>query len=159
HNYFVPSHERLWFDYPMVTHAACEWAMDAHVGSQLLALPGDLLRCHGARLARHAADRLGCPEPTALRAISWLGHGERFLRATRVPFAVQWGAQALDGRTLRRFDHYVSETARRLHQINRLIAGDSPLWKAEPAPRARHDKAPLLLATGIMQLQSLPQDF
>jgi hypothetical protein len=28
HNHFVPAHEHLWWNVPMLTHAASEWAMD-----------------------------------------------------------------------------------------------------------------------------------
>jgi len=158
HNYFVPAHEQLWFDQPVLTHAACEWAMDEHVGSHLLAFPGELLQSHRARLARHAAARLGCSEDAAVRALCWLGKGERLLRASRVPRAVSRGARALDARVFRRFDHYVTETARRLHQINRFIAGDLPLWKAEPASRTKGQRTQLQLALGSAQFQGLPQD-
>jgi Zinc dependent phospholipase C len=158
HNYFVPAHERLWFDCPVVTHAACEWAMDVHVGPQLFALPRDLLRRHRARLARHAAQRIGCPEHAAARALRWLGNGEKFLRATRLPFVIHRGARTLDSRISRRCDHYVSETARRLHQINRLIAGDSPLWQAEPPARTRKERARSSFTQETLQVQPLPQD-
>jgi zinc dependent phospholipase C len=131
HNHFVPAHEGLWFDYPVLTHAACEWAMDAHVAPQLFALPGDLLTRYRSRLACHAAVFLRCPRRAAARALTCLGNGERFLRATCVPHAVRRGARALDKRTSRRFDYYAAETARRLTQINRLIAGDAPAWNPE----------------------------
>ncbi len=159
HNYFVPAHERLWFDCPVLTHAACEWAMDAHVGPQLLAFPGELMRRHRARLARHAADSLGCTEHSAFRALCWLGNGERLLRATRLPLAIRQVARALDARIFSRFDDYVSETTRRLHQINRLIAGDSPIWNAEPASHTQHEGIQFRLAPGITQREVLPQDF
>jgi hypothetical protein len=140
HNHFVPAHERLWFDYPVVTHAACEWAMDAHVAPQLFAFPGELLERHRRRLACHAAEFLRCPRRAVTRALRLLGNGERLLRASRVPHAVRRGARALDRRTCRRLDYYAAETARRLTQVNRLIAGDAPAWKPEPG-RARAARA------------------
>ena len=156
HNHFVPAHERLWFDYPVLTHAACEWAMDAHVGPQLFVFPGDLLRRHRARLAHHAAQWLGCNEAAARRALRWLGNGETVLRATRTPLAVQRCACAIDSRISRRFDYYISETARRLRQIDRLIAGDMPAWSPDPAPPSPSERA--LLVRGIQQPLPLPQD-
>jgi len=132
HNHFVPEHERLWADYPVITHAVSEWAMDAHVAPQLFAFPAELLRRHGARLARQAAAQFDCSVEAAGRALRWLANGERLLRRSRVPHFLRRGVAALDTRIGRRFDRYVSETARRLCQINRLIAGEMPAWHAEP---------------------------
>src|SRR5262245_31220316 len=150
HNYFVPEHEKRWFDCPVVTHAASEWAMDAHVAPQLLATPGELLRRYRVRLARHAASYLKCTERAAAGALTWLDHGERFLRATGVPRTVRFAAGTCDASTRRRLDHYASETSRCLEQIDRVIAGEWPAWKAEPARRARtmgafgrHNEVPL----------------
>jgi hypothetical protein len=156
-NCFVPEHEQLWFDYPVLAHAASEWAMDAHVAPQLLAFPGELLRRHRARLARHASGFLGCTEKAAARALWYLGNGDRFLRATRVPLALHRGARVLDASMSRRFDHYISETARRLRQVNRVIDGESPAWNAEPDRRdAWKHFSPLL--RGMTQGLALPQD-
>ncbi len=35
HNHFVPAHEHLWWNVPMLTHAISEWAMDRHVARHL----------------------------------------------------------------------------------------------------------------------------
>jgi hypothetical protein len=35
HNHFVPAHEHLWWNVPMLTHAASEWAMDRHIARHL----------------------------------------------------------------------------------------------------------------------------
>lgn len=158
HNHFVPAHERLWFDYPVVTHAACEWALDAHVAPHLFAFPGELLQRHRRRLGCHAAEHLRCPRRAAMRALRWLGNGERLLRASGLPHVARGGARVLDRRVLRRFEYYATETARRLAQINRLIAGDSPVWHAEPtrADDACERNGPSQRARGPMQL--LPQD-
>jgi hypothetical protein len=157
HNYFVPAHERLWFDYPVLTHAACEWAMDAHVGPQLFAFPGDLLHRHRRRLACHAVEHMSCTRDAAGRALRWLGNGERLLRASRVPHVVRRGAGVLDTRTSRRFDYYVSETARRLPQINRLIGGEAPAWNAEP-DRSRAVEVQRFRTRNAPHLLLLPQD-
>jgi hypothetical protein len=158
HNHFVPAHERLWADYPVVTHAASEWAMDAHVARQLFVFPGDLLRRHGMRLARQAAAHFDCSVEAAARALRWLANGERLLRGSGVPRALRRGVAALDTRVSRRFDHYVSETARRLYQINRLIAGDMPAWNPQPEkPRAAGEAQPSL-ARGMTHRLLLPQD-
>ena len=131
HNHFVPAHEQLWFDRPVVTHAACEWVMDAHIMPHLLDRPADLMRRHGARIAEYAAEQFGCDHGVARRALGCLKHGEALLRASRLPQALIAGARAVDAHLERRLDWYVAETAARLGQINRLIEGDAPVWHAE----------------------------
>ena len=153
HNYFVPEHESRWFDCPVVTHAASEWAMDAHVASRLLATPGDLLRRHRVRLARHAASYLRCTERAAAGALTWLDHGERLLRATGLPRTVRLAAGLCDASMRGRLDHYASETGRCLGQIDRVIAGEWPAWKAEPGRRAR-----MACAFGRRNEMPLPRD-
>lgn len=132
HNHFVPAHQQLWGDYQVVTHAVSEWAMDAHVAPHILAFPGDLLRRHGALLARHATAHFDCTAEAAARALRYLANGERLLRASGLPWGLRRCVAALDPRILRRFDCYAGETSRRLRQIDRLIAGDMPVWHAEP---------------------------
>jgi hypothetical protein len=133
HNHFVPAHERIWFDRPVVTHAASEWAMDAHIMAHLLSRPADLMRRHGARIADYAAEHLGHHRAAPRRALDCLRHGEWLLRASRLPQALLAGARALDRRLEQRLDWYVAETASILPQINRLIEGHAPAWHAEPA--------------------------
>src|SRR5262245_23857012 len=159
HNHFVPTHERLWFDYPVLTHAAAEWAMDAHVAPQLCAYPAQLMRRYRGELVAYAAQELACRPREVRRALGCLRHGERLLRAAGVPHAVRRGARALDRRACRRFDYYASETARRLAQINRLIAGEAPIWQPEVgrARAARVDGGAPRPEFG--RLQPLPQDF
>src|SRR5262245_62100344 len=43
HNQFVPEHEKRILDLPHVTHALCEWAMDAHLSRGLRERPAELL--------------------------------------------------------------------------------------------------------------------
>jgi hypothetical protein len=132
--------------------------MDAHVARQLFVFPGELLRRHGTRLARQAAAHFDCSVEAAARALRWLANGERVLRNSGVPRALRRGIAALDSRVSRRFDHYVSETARRLYQINRLIAGDMPAWNPQPEkPRAAGETQPSL-ARGMTHRLLLPQD-
>jgi hypothetical protein len=160
HNYFVPAHERLWFDYPVFTHAAAEWAMDAHVAPQLYAYPAQLLHCHRNALVSYAAEQLGCAPRDARRALACLRNGEWLLRAARVPHAVRRGAAALDRRACRRFDYYARETASRLPQINRLIAGEAPVWQPETRRACTaHAHTPPLKFSAFGQPQPLPQDF
>ena len=80
HNHFVPAHEQIWFDRPVVTHAASEWAMDAHIMPHLLARPADLMRRHGMRIADYATEHFRCGREASRRA---LGCRRRW-RSTRV---------------------------------------------------------------------------
>ena len=158
HNHFVPAHEQIWFDHPVVTHAASEWVMDAHIMPHLLARPSDLMRRHGPRIVEYAAEQFGCGRSALRRALGCLKHGEGALRLSRLPQALLRSARALDGHVLRRLDWYVAETAARLGQINRLIDGDAPVWDAEiehaPAPQKRLRRPP----SGLFS-RPLPQDF
>jgi zinc dependent phospholipase C len=131
HNHFVPAHEQMWLDRPVVTHAAAEWMMDAHVTPHLLARPADLLRRHHRLLAECAGEHFGCAGAASRRVLRWLTNGETLLRASRLPQALRNGARMLDARLERRLDWYVGETTSRLGQINRLIEGDAPVWHPE----------------------------
>jgi hypothetical protein len=158
HNHFVPAHEQLWFNRPVITHAASEWVMDAHVMPHLFARPADLMRRYGARVADYATEQFGCDRNASRRALGCLKHGEALLRASRLPQVLRAGARAVDRRLERRLDWYIAETASRLGQINRLIAGDAPVWCAEidgthPSPD-RPRLSPASLFAG-----PLPQDF
>lgn len=158
HNHFVPAHEQLWLDQPVVTHAASEWMMDAHVTPHLLARPADLLRRHHRLLAEYAGEHFGCGNAASRRVLRWLTNGEMLLRASRLPQALRNGARALDARLERRLDWYAGETAARLGQINRLIEGDAPVWHPEVA-QATPGRRDLPPPRGIGSRLPLPQDF
>jgi hypothetical protein len=159
HNHFVPAHERMWLDQPVVTHAISEWMMDAHIMPQLHYRPSDLMRRHLAQLVDCAAAHLGCSRGGVQRALRWLTKGERLLRASRVPQLLRNGARVLDTRLERRLDWYVDETTARLGQINRLIGGDAPVWPADLDCAPHPDERPQPGAPrGLGQLP-LPQDF
>ncbi len=131
HNHFVPAHETLWVNLPMVTHVASEWAMDAHVAPQLFATPSELLRGRPEFLPRFLAGRFGCTGEQAAGAMDRLATADRVLRRSGLPKGLYRGARWLDGQLERRFDYYMGETAVRLTQINRVMAGEAPAWTAE----------------------------
>ena len=72
------------------------------------------------------------PGPSAERALACLMRAERLLRDSRVPQIVYRMARFADAALKARLDHYVHETAERLRQIDRLIAGETPRWLPEP---------------------------
>lgn len=141
HNYFVPAHETLWLDTPMMTHAAAEWAMDAHVAHSLFMRPAQVMDAQLERMADYASYSFECPRSAARRAILYLLRGERLLRTLRLGGGIYRAARAADRSLVRRFDYYAQETTSRLAQVNRVIAGDAPAWGAEVAcPRTARDE-------------------
>lgn len=158
HNHFVPAHEQLWLDRPVVTHAVSEWAMDAHVASHLFAWPSELIRRHHARMSEFATAHFGCAGGAARRALRCLSHGESLLRASQLPRVLLRGACVVDRGVQRRFEWYIAETAVRLAQVNRLIGGDAPVLGAEiECSRAAQERLRRLPA-GLFGAP-LPQDF
>lgn len=131
HNYFVPMHETRWLGAPILSHAACEWAMDAHVANQLYIHPQLLIARHGGVLASCAEVNLGCDGAAVRKALNCMQRGEQVLRRSRLPGFIYRVSRRLDGNVTARFDRYIRETSARLHQINRLIAGDTPVWLPE----------------------------
>lgn len=131
HNHFVPVHEKMWGEFHLVTHAVCEWAMDAYVYPHLFHLPDRLLFKHGKTLSAYAADGFGTEEAVARKSLNYLACGVRALRMGAIPHICYLGAKSFDPRLNRRFDFYVRETGTRLAQVNRLLEGDSPVWHAE----------------------------
>lgn len=140
HNHFVPAHEQLWFKLPMVTHAAAEWAMDAHVARHLFAMPQTLIRDHREVIAAYAATEFECSHEQAGQALDLLARGMRLLYGGRLHHALYRMARSMDRRLSARFDAYVAQMSMRLPEFNRLLAGEAPHWPADlPCPeRMRH---------------------
>lgn len=132
HNHFVPAHEKMWGNVPLLTHAACEWAMDMHIRSRLYAEPAELMSTHRDELAAYVARHFACPELLAGRGVSMLAGAEGLLRASRVPQLCHRGARLLDAGVQRRFNYYLSETSARLAHIDRILLGEEPVWDANP---------------------------
>lgn len=131
HNHFVPSHEEIWLDVPVLTHAVSEWAMDHHLSQGVLAPPRRLLREDLPAIAGFAGHHFGCGYGEAKRAVVYLARGESALRWSGLPQACHRWGRALDRRMRQRFDYYLGETGRRLKDINRVLAGERPAWQAE----------------------------
>lgn len=131
HNHFVPAHEELWLNVPLATHAASEWAMDAHVAPQLFVRPATVIGRNLDVLVRYGARHFDCTSTQAGQALRCLRHGEHLLRLSWLPEAAFHGARLMDARVRQRFDYYVSETTMRLAQISRVLSGDAPVWQPE----------------------------
>lgn len=131
HNHFVPAHEELWLNVPLATHAASEWAMDAHVAPQLFARPATIIGRNLDVLVRYGTRHFGCTGAQAGRALRCLRYGEHLLRLLRLPQAAFGGARLMDARVRQRFDYYANETTARLAQISRVLSGDAPVWQPE----------------------------
>lgn len=141
HNHFVPVHERLWLNVPMWTHAASEWAMDAHIRNHVYRSPAELLGDNREVLERYAATHFRCDRAKARHAILLLARADAALRSSCLPEGLYHAGRMLDRNLRRRFNHYLRETSRRMVQINRVIAGCNPVWHAEPPlPQLAHDR-------------------
>ena len=132
HNHFVPAHENLWVNIPVLTHASSEWAMDAHVQDHVFNPPSRLLKQNQIVLAQYAASQFQCDAVKARRAIMLLAHGEAALRNSRLADGLYHAGIMLDRKLKCRFNYYLRETSRRLVQINRLLEGHDPVWQPEP---------------------------
>ncbi|NNM79709.1 MAG: zinc dependent phospholipase C family protein [Gallionella sp.] len=133
HNHFVPAHEKMWGNVPVLTHAACEWAMDTHVRPHLFAEPADLMRAHRVELADYVAHHFACPPGLAARGVDILAGAESLLRGSRLSNFCYRGARLLDTGMQRRFNFYLKETGARLTHIDRILLGEEPVWDANPA--------------------------
>jgi hypothetical protein len=133
HNHFVPAHEHLWWNVPMLTHAASEWAMDRHIACHLFRPPATLLQAD-AWLVDYVTANFGCTPAVARRAIRQLSGAERLLRHSRLPNLLHGAGRLFDRALAARFDYYVQETTSRLPQMNRVLAGEAPAWLADCPP-------------------------
>ena len=135
HNHFVPVHEHLWWNVPMLTHAASEWAMDRHIARHLFHPPAPLLQADDW-LVDYVACRFDCPPAASRRAIRQLAAAERLLRRSRLPHALHGMGRLLDRKLAARFDYYIEEVSARLPQMNRVLAGEAPAWLPDCPPVA-----------------------
>ena len=159
HNHYVPAHEKMWPNIPLLTHAACEWAMDAHIRPHVIAAPAQLLRQHrhGLKLFSAAHFRSG-HEPT-MRALKLLADADALLRRSRLSEALYHTGKLLDRNLKRRCNYYLRETSRRLVQINQMLEGRLPAWHAEPPlPELVHERLGLHTPRQIRYHLPLPLD-
>ena len=158
HNHFVPAHERLWLDIPLLTHVTVEWAMDAHIARHAFAAPGDLLESEAALAADFAALHFDCEGRIARKSVQLLARADRGLRRSRLPEAC-YRCFRLDGRLETRFDAYIQATAERLPQLNRVLAREAPVWPAElSCPVAKRERLDRFSKDELLALMPLPQD-
>jgi hypothetical protein len=135
HNHFVPAHEHLWWNVPMLTHAVSEWAMDRHIARQLFRPPTSLLQADDW-LVDYVARNFDCTPAASRRAIRQLAGAEHLLRRSRLPNVLHGMGRVLDCNLAARFDYYVREVTLRLPQMNRVLAGEVPAWLADCPPVA-----------------------
>lgn len=136
HNHFVPAHEHLWWNVPMLTHAAAEWAMDRHIAHRHRLKPRALLLRADDWLVDYVARNFECPPAVSRRAIRQLAAAECVLRHSRLPHALHGIGRMLDRQLAPRFDYYIDEVTARLPQVNRVLAGEAPAWLADCPPVA-----------------------
>ena len=158
HNHFVPAHEKMWLQLPMVTHAAAEWAMDHHISAQLFARPAELLRQNREELARYVARHFGCTPAVAGNTLRALAVAEGRLRSSGLPRLLHAVATRFDTGVRRRFNYYLGETTARLNHINRILEGEEPLWLAEPCERTARQRLQVASPLQLRHRIPLPQD-
>lgn len=135
HNHFVPAHEQMWLKLPVLTHAMSEWVMDAHIGRHLFAYPQRLVRAEHDALADWVTSHFECVRPEAERALSYLERATALLYGSGLHRGLKVGARLFDRCLPGRLDHYVTETTRRLPELNRFLVGEEPNWRADlPCP-------------------------
>jgi len=132
HNHFVPAHQALWLDHPLLTHVMAEWAMDCHIRPHLFGGAAHLLDDQRIVLARSAAKLAGCTDYQAQRALGRLAAADRLLRRSRLPQALYRLFSAVDSRVEHHFDYYIGQTTAHFGQINGILAGAMPALQAEP---------------------------
>lgn len=158
HNHFVPAHEKLWLDVPLLTHVAVEWAMDAHLAKHLFATPGELLQTEAGVMADFVGQHTGCGTALTGEALNLLARADRFLRDSGLPRAC-YRLFRLDGGLPQRFDAYIEATAMRLVQVNRVLASEAPAWEAELlCPVAKQANLARFSKNELSALMPLPQD-
>lgn len=160
HNHFVPAHEKMWGNVPVLTHAACEWAMDEHIRQHLFAEPADLMHAHRGELADYVAQHFVCPRRLAMRGVSMLAGAENLLRASRLSGLCYQSGRLLDAGMQRRFNFYLKETGQRLTHIDRILLGEEPVWDANPASSdaGLRQRIALITPLQLRHRMPLPQD-
>ncbi len=147
HHHFVPDHEQRWFNWPTLTHALCEWAMDRHIADRLQAPPAELLLSQSSQLAPFVAHHFHCPQPLAEQAIRRLAHADQGLRRGRLPSIIYRSTRRIDKRLVQRFDDYLHATAQHLTDLNRLIDGHFPLHHPNGVATTAADQPALIPAS------------
>lgn len=158
HNHFVPAHEHMWGHRSMAAHAMAEWAMDTHIRSYLFAFPAELFDQHRHELAAYVSRHFGCSARVAWRSLRVLARAEALLRTSRLQ-QLCYRVSRLDQRLCHRFNHYLRETAGRMADINRILAGEAPLWHAEsPCMEATRARIGLCMPHQLRGRMPLPED-
>lgn len=160
HNHFVPAHEKMWGNVPMLTHAACEWAMDMHIRQYLYTEPAQLMRTHRNELAEYVSQHFACPLQLAKRGVDVLASAEDVLRTSRISMLCYHGGRWMDAGMQRRFNFYLKQTSSHLTHIDRILLVEEPVWNPDPCSsdldmRQRIDNIP---AMQLRHRVPLPQD-
>lgn len=126
HHHFVPAHELMWGDWPIVVHAISEWSMDAHIRHQVSCSPRELLRSNEAVIVRLLSHHFEITEHQARRAVRLLAQADGVLRGMQLPQWLYRMAIRFDHRIERRFDYFIGQTSTRFTEFNRVLSGELP---------------------------------
>ena len=159
HHHFVPAHEHLWLNVPVLTHACAEWAMDAHIRPQLLTTPKALLNSAEVEICVLVTQHFAVKHATARRATRLLARADTVLRRSWLPQMLYATAARLDTRVPARFDYFVTQTTQRLGEINQLAQARSTLADANGGcPVRARDRLNHFTQGQIRRGQPLPVD-
>ena len=159
HHHFVPAHEHLWLNVPVLTHACAEWAMDAHIRPQLLTTPKALLNSAEVEICVLVTQHFAVEHATARRATRLLARADTVLRRSWLPQMLYATAARLDTRVPARFDYFVTQTTQRLGEINQLAQARSTLADANGGcPVRARDRLNHFTQGQIRRGQPLPVD-
>lgn len=126
HHHFVPTHERLWVDWPMLAHTMSEWAMDAHVTPHLMATPQQLLLEGEPEISVLLSRHYHISLIQARQVVLALAHADYLLRFAKIPSILYGSLRRMDRRLSVRFDHFTQQAVARLPEINRVLSGEVP---------------------------------
>ncbi len=141
HNHFVPAFEAKWKRIPwlnksVVTHIASEWAMDAHIASQICYTPNQLIRLHINELSAFVAPCFSDSKTTLspaqaathLRRLAWADYA---LRVSFLSQGVLLVAKLKDKRFMKSLEYYLTKTKHALGHFDQSVKGNRPQWEPE----------------------------
>jgi hypothetical protein len=141
HNHFVPAFEAKWKRIPwlnksVITHIASEWAMDAHIASQIRYTPNQLILLHVNELSAFVAPCFSdsknslssAQAATHLRRLAWADYA---LRISFLSQGVLLVARLKDKRLMTSLEYYLTKTKHALAHFDQSIKGNRPQWEPE----------------------------
>jgi hypothetical protein len=131
HHHFVPAHEAMWLENKMLTHIACEWAMDGYLSNLVTTPPKQLLNKHQNEIARFLASAFACTEYDLQCDLKRLAFWDGWLRFARIPSMIYGVVNKLDRRVTKNFNYYIAKTQVAIENIGTMLNGIVPVLEPE----------------------------